>query len=196
MEDLNAATVDDVAQFFKIYYAPNNAVLTIVGDFKSSDVLKRVQHYFESIPRQAAPPPVDMTEPPQTAERRASMDDPLARLSMVRVAYKIGPGNTPDTYALSVLSAILQSGQSSRLFRSLVREKQLSPGAGAFVDDRRGPGIFYVIATALPGKQPSDVEAAIYAEIERLQNEPVAAWELDKALNYARLRYLNGIRSA
>jgi predicted Zn-dependent peptidase len=196
MEDLNAATVDDVAQFFKIYYAPNNAVLTIVGDFNSADVLKRVEHYFGDIPRQAAPPPVDMTEPAQKEERRASMDDPLARLSMVRVGYKVGPGNTPDSYAMSVLSAVLQSGQSSRLFRSLIREKQLSPGAGAFIDERRGPGVFYVVATVLPGKQPSDVEAAIYAEIERLQNEPIAAWELDKALNYARLGYLNGIRSA
>src|SRR5436853_1728590 len=119
MEDLNAATVEDVASFFKMYYAPNNAVLTLLGDFKTVDALKRIKQNFEKIPRQPEPPGVDMTEPEQKAERRSSVDDALARLPQVDIAFKAVPGNTADFYALQVLSASLQSGQSSRFYQAL-----------------------------------------------------------------------------
>jgi zinc protease len=196
MEDLNAATVEDVAQFFKTYYAPNNAVLTIVGDFKPAVARQLVEKYFDKIPRQPAPPPLDVSEPKQTAERRDSMNDPLARLSRVYIGYKTVPGNTKDFFALEVLAAVLQDGQSSRLYQSIVREKQLAVSAGAFVDEQRGLSPFLIIATITPGKKPEDVEAAIYAEIERIQRDPIAEWELTKALNGARDNYYNAIRSA
>ncbi|MBC7984613.1 MAG: insulinase family protein [Candidatus Obscuribacterales bacterium] len=196
MEDLNAATVEDVNEFFKTYYAPNNAVLTLVGDFKSAAALKLIKKYFEAIPQQPAPPAVDIKEAPQTAERRDSMDDPLARLSRVYVGYKAVPGNTHDYFALEVLAAVLQDGQSSRLYKSLVQEKQLSVGAGAFIVEQRAVGPFYLIATVIPGKKPEDVEAAMYAEIERIQREPIAEWELTKAVNGARTSYFSGIRSS
>src|SRR4051794_18208485 len=83
MEDLNAASVEDVSAFFKTYYAPNNAVLVLVGDFNAADALKKIKQNFEAIPSQPAPPPVDMTEPQQTAERRANVDDALARLPQI-----------------------------------------------------------------------------------------------------------------
>jgi predicted Zn-dependent peptidase len=91
MDDLNAASVEDVAAFFKTYYAPNNAVLAVVGDFKTADAIKKIKQYFESIPRQPDPPAVDMTEPEQKAERRASVDDGLARLAQVDIAFKTVP---------------------------------------------------------------------------------------------------------
>src|SRR4029079_3061247 len=78
MEDLNAATVEDVSAFFKMYYAPNNAVLTLVGDFNPNEALAKIKSNFEGIPRQPNPPAVDMTEPAQTAERRADLEDQLA----------------------------------------------------------------------------------------------------------------------
>src|SRR5260221_6082486 len=106
MADLNAASVADVQAFFKMYYAPNNAVLTLVGDFKSADALATIKKYFENIPRQADPPPVDMTEPEQKAERRTSIDDLLARATRVSIAYKSLPGNTADFYALQVLANV------------------------------------------------------------------------------------------
>src|SRR5678816_1801918 len=121
MDDLNAATVEDVAEFFKIYYAPNNAVLALVGDFNTKDALARIAKNFESIPRQATPPAVDMTEPEQTAERRATVDDVLARAPRVDLAFKSVTGNTADFYALQVLSAALQNGQRSRLYQQLVK---------------------------------------------------------------------------
>src|SRR5207237_3756487 len=147
MEDLNAASVDDVAAFFRMYYAPNNAVVAVVGDFKTADAIKKIKQYFEKIPRQPDPPAVDMTEPEQKAERRASVDDALARLSQVDIAFKTVPGNTADFYALQVLSTALQSGQSSRLYQALVKEKQLVQSVGGFADEKRGTGAFYTTST-------------------------------------------------
>jgi zinc protease len=196
MEDLNAATVEDVASFFKMYYAPNNAVLTLVGDFKTDEALAKIRSSFESIPRQPDPPAVDMAEPPQKAERRATVDDMLARAPRVDLAFKAVPGNTPDFYALQVLSAVLQSGQSSRLYQKLVKEKEMVTGVGGFMDEKRGVGALYTNATLRPAIKTEDVEAAIYAEIERLKKEPIADWELQKAKNTTRRNLINGLQSS
>jgi predicted Zn-dependent peptidase len=196
MEDLNAASVDDVAAFFKTYYAPNNATLTLVGDFRSSDALAKIKKHFENIPRQPDPPAVDMAEPEQTAERRASVDDALARLPQVSIAFKTVPGNTTDFYALQVLSAALQSGQSSRLYQKLVKEKEMVTSVGGFSDEKRGTGALYTTATLRAGKKTEEVEAAIYEEIERLKKEPIADWELQKAKNSARRAFISGVQSS
>jgi len=196
MADLNAASVDDVAQFFKTYYAPNNAVLSLVGDFKPGDALAMIKRYFEDIPRQAEPPAVDLSEPEQKAERRETMTDTLARATQIQIAYKTPVGNAPDVYALRVLSSVLQSGDSSRLYQLLNKEKELVVAVGGFVDERIGPGGLYIGATVRPGKKADDVEAAVYSEIEKLQQQPIAEWELEKAKNTTRFGYLQSIRSA
>ncbi len=196
MEDLNAASVDDVAQFFKTYYAPNNAVLVLVGDFNTKDARARIAKNFESIPRQPNPPAVDMTEPEQKAERRATVDDILARVPRVDLAYKAVAGNTPDFYALQVLAAALQGGQSSRLYQKLVKEKELVTGVFGFMDEKRGLGALYTSATLRPGATPAAVEAVIYEEIERLKKEPIADWELQKAKNTTRRGIVNGLQSS
>src|SRR5882762_1812461 len=103
MADLNAASLEDVAQSFKTYYAPNNAVLTLEGDFKSSEDTEKIKKYLEDIPEQPAPPPVDMAEPAQTKERKTTIEDSFARLPRLDVVYKTAPGNTPDWYALDML---------------------------------------------------------------------------------------------
>ncbi len=180
MEDLNAASVEDVSEFFRAYYAPNNAVLVLVGDFATKDALVRITKNFESIPRQPDPSPVDMTEPEQKAERRARVDDVLARLPRVDIAFKAVPGNTADFYALQVLSAALQGGQSSRLYQKLVKEKELVTNVNGFMDEKRGPGGLYTFATLKPGAKAADVEATIYEEIDRLKKEAIADWELLK----------------
>src|ERR1700752_3380392 len=177
MEDLSAATVEDVADFFKMYYAPNNAVLVVVGDFKAADALAKIRTNFESIPAQPTPPVVDMTEPPQTAERRATVDDQLARVPRVDLAFRAVPGNTADFYALQVLAAVLQGGQSSRLYQKLVKEKEMVTSVNGFMAEKRGVGAFYTSATLRPGVKTDDIEAAIYAEMQRMQTEPIADWE-------------------
>src|SRR5689334_296274 len=121
MDDLNAASVEDVAAFFKMYYAPNNAVLVLVGDFKTPEALAKIRSSFENIPRQPDPPAVDMTEPQQKAERRQTVEDQLERAPRVDIAYKAVSGNTPDFSSLQVLAAVLDIGQSSSLYQKLVK---------------------------------------------------------------------------
>ncbi|MDQ3012569.1 MAG: insulinase family protein [Acidobacteriota bacterium] len=186
MEDLNAASVEDVKDFFRIYYAPNNATLALVGDFKSSEALEKIKKNYESIPAQPTPAKVDTTEPAQTAERRYMMEDPLAQLALLNIGYKGVIGNTPDAYALQVLGTVLGGGQSSRLYQKLVKEKQLALSASSFANTRRGPGAFQLSANIAPGKKPEEVEAVIYEEIARLQREPIADWELEKARQSAK----------
>jgi zinc protease len=186
MEDLNAASVDDVATFFKTYYAPNNAVLSIVGDVDTKKTMALIEKYFGVIARQPDPKRPDLTEPPHTAERRSTIDDPLARLARVDIAFIIPPAGSPDSSALDVLSDVLSSGRSARFNQVVVREKQLATNAGAFAPDSRGPGLFQVTATVAPGKSPGDVEAALYDEIEKVKAGPIADWEIEKAHNSAR----------
>jgi predicted Zn-dependent peptidase len=183
MADLNAATVDDVRAFFKTYYAPNNAVLSIAGDVKTSECLEKVRKYFERIPSQPAPAPVDMTEPPQTAERRQTIDDALARLPSIDIVYHVPPALAADDDELTVLASILSNGRSSRFYDSLVRRQQLSSGVSASASGTRGPGLFRIGGTVLSGKSVQDLENAIYVEIEKIKNEPVAEWEIEKARN-------------
>jgi predicted Zn-dependent peptidase len=179
-----------------MYYAPNNATLVLVGDFKPAEALAKIKSNFESIPRQPDPPAVDMTEPAQKAERRATVEDQLARAPRVDLAYKAVAGNTADFYALQVLSAVLQSGQSSRLYQKLVKEKEMVSGVGGFMDEKRGVGALYTNATLRPGVKTEDIEAAVYAEIDRLKNEPIADWELQKAKNTTRRNLINGLQSS
>jgi len=196
MADLNAASVEDVTAFFKTYYAPNNAVVAIVGDVDAKTALAKVEKYFGAIPVQPAPPQVDMTEPAQTAERRLTLDDPLARLPRLDMAYKIPPSSSPDIDALSVLGTILSGGRSSRFYESIVRQKQLSTGVGAGTDGSRGPGVFTVSATALPGKALKDLEEAIDQEVDRVKTAPIADWEIEKARTGARRSFVAGLGSS
>jgi zinc protease len=185
MEDLNAASVDDVATFFKTYYAPNNAVLSIVGDLDTTKTKGLIEKYFGTIARQAQPKRPNLAEAPHTAERRSTIEDPLARLARVDVAWVTPPGGTADFDALDVVSWVLSSGRSSRLNQTVVREKQLATNAFAGNPDKRGPGLFEVSATVAPGKKPEDVEAALLEEVEKLKSGPIADWEMEKAHNNA-----------
>ncbi len=186
MEDLSAASVEDVKSFFKTYYAPNNAALVLIGDFKTADVLARVKKYFGDIPRQDPPPPVDMNEPPQTVERRAKVEDKLARLPRIDMAFKGPFGNTAEAYSLSVLATVLGGGESSRLYQKLVKEKEAAISVGGFFGQRRGPGMFRIMAIPRPGKSLEEVESLIAEEIAKLQAEPPADKEMLKARSSAR----------
>ena len=186
MEDLNAASVDDVATFFKTYYAPNNAVLSIVGDLDPKKTMALVEKYFGVIARQPDPKRPNLTEPPHTAERRSTLDDPLARLPRLDIAWIAPPAQTSDSAAIDVLSDVLSSGRSSRLYQAVVRDKQLATTAGIFAADSKGSGLISASATVAPGKSPADVEAALYEEIEKVKSGPIAEWEIEKAHNNAR----------
>ncbi|HWZ42007.1 MAG TPA: pitrilysin family protein [Candidatus Saccharimonadales bacterium] len=180
MEDLNAASLDDVKDFFRTYYAPNNAVLVVAGDVGSADALAKVKKYFGPIPRQPAPPAVSISEPDHEKERRKTLDDSLARLPRYQAAYNAPPGNTPDSYALQILASALSTGRSSRMYQHLVRERQLAVNAFAFMQNRRGPGLFNIVATPRPGVKVEDLEKAIDDEIEAVKKDGITGQELDK----------------
>jgi len=194
MEDLNAASVEDVQAFFKRYYAPNNAVVAIVGDFKSEEVLKKMEKYFGSIPSQPAPPQPDVAEPQQRGERHKIIEDQFAQIPRVDIAFKTPAANLPDVYALDLLSDVLGGGESSRFYQSLVKEKELAVQTVAFLNQQRGTSLAIFIGIARPGKEVVELEKAMESEIARLQSDLITEAELArvkmkmKTTHYARIR--------
>ena len=180
MADLDAASVEDVQQFFKTYYAPNNAVLALVGDLDTKETLAKVKKYFGGIPRQPAPKLVDLTEPEKTGERRARLEDRLARATRIEIAYRIPEITNADTRALSEAASVLGSGDSARLNRKLVKDKELAALVGCVVDGRAGPSTFRLVAFLRPGKTVQEVEGSISEEIAKLSSEPVSDKELER----------------
>ncbi|HMB80697.1 MAG TPA: pitrilysin family protein [Vicinamibacterales bacterium] len=193
MDDLTAASTQDVATFFQTYYAPNNAIIAVAGDVTVAAVRALARKYFESIPSQPAPPAVDISEAPQQGERRLSLDDPLARLPRLDVSYRIPPNLSPDDDAVDVMTLVLSGGRSSRFYESIVRQKQLAVAINAFAPDSRGPRLLRIVATPTPGKSIEDLEAAIDAEIERVKTGAIAGWEIDKARNTARRQMVGSL---
>jgi zinc protease len=193
MDDLDAASVDDVKAFFKTYYAPNNAVLALVGDLNTADTLAKVKKYFGAIQRQPPPKPVDLSEKPLDGERRATLQDPLARLPQIELAYRVPDANSPDTRALGIAASILGGGGgggrggrgggggTSRLYNLLVEDKEVALNVSAGVERRGGPGIFRVTATLRAGKTPQEAEGLIEEEIAKLYAQPVTSKELQRA---------------
>ena len=189
MADLDLATVEDARAFFRTYYSPNNAVLTLVGDFLPAEALERIKHHYGAIPAQKPPPVPDMAEPAQEKERRSQLIDPLARLTRIDIAYKIPPGQTADVLALQAVAAILGGGRSSRLHQAAVEEKQIAQSVGAYALERRGAGALQISALLRPGHTTDEFEKLVYAEIERLtQPKSLEDWELDKVRAQARRR--------
>ena len=180
MEDLNAATLKDAAEFFRTYYAPNNAVLSLVGDFQAEAALALIKKYFDPIPSHSSPPAVDLNEPEQKSERRKTLEDAFAQTPRLDIVYKVPPGNTADFYALEVLGSVLSSGLSARLYQSLVKEKELAISASAGPDERRGPSLYWISVLARPGVNLSELESMVYKDLEEIKTQAVADWELDK----------------
>jgi predicted Zn-dependent peptidase len=186
MEDLNAATLQDVRDFFKTYYAPNNACIAIVGDFDLNKAKRLIEKYFGPIPSGPKPPAVDWEEPPSAQEIRKEVSDRLARMTRYAAAYKTVPGDHPDYYALSLLGSILSRGRTGRLYEPLV-EKRLAFGANAGIQESRGASLFNIGAMIAPGSSVEKVEAALDHEIGRIQVDGVSAEELEKAKTQARI---------
>jgi zinc protease len=196
MADLSAASVEDVSAFFKTYYAPNNAVIAIVGDVKTAEVLEKARKHFEGIPRQKDPDAVDMKEPAPAGEKRLSLEDPLARLPLVTITWMVPPSDHKDDAALSVLATILGSGRSGRFYENVVRQQQLATQASANKGESRGPGLFQSVIGVAPGKSPADAEKAVLAEVEKVKESGVQDWEVEKARASARRNLVSGLQSS
>jgi len=189
MEDLNAAKTEDVQAFFKQYYAPNNATLTVVGDFDPAEAKRLIDQYFGPIPSGAQPPPVACDQKFNTGTIRRRVTDTKATLPATLQVYRIPAYSHADTPALELLATILGQGESSRLNRSLAREAKAAVQAQAFVNPfgpRLGPGMFMGFAIANQGVRVDSVDALLSAQIARLTSEGVTEAELTKAKNLYR----------
>jgi predicted Zn-dependent peptidase len=181
MDDLNAASLDEVRQFFKTYYAPNNAVLAIVGNFDPDAARALVKKDFGGIASGPKPDFPSLFEPEQTAERRLVYTDALARLPLYVSAYHIPDGNDPDAPALQVLATILAGGKSSSLWQSLVEKQQVAVSVSANGSAGRGPDLFTFQMALGPGQEVAPAETALDAEIAKVQKDGVTADELNTA---------------
>jgi zinc protease len=192
MEDLEAASIDDVRAFFRTYYVPTNATLTIVGDFEPDQALRMVEQYFGRIPRPQNAVPRDIAvEPPMTKEKRVTLEQPWP-LPAVVVAHHITYDGNPDSYPLHMASKILSDGQSSRIYRKLVYETGLALtafGGGNIIEH---PNLFFAVGIVQPGHTPEEVEKALIAELDRMVSEPVSAHELERAKNQFARDYILG----
>lgn len=182
-EDLEASSINDVREFFRTYYAPNNAVLAVVGDINSNEVRKSVEEYFGDIPRQPDPPVPDVAEPAITKARYEALKDKLAELPAFWMAWKIPPARDPDTHALSVLDTILSSGESSRLYQRMIKGDQIALDANLSTNARRGPGSVSAFVMFKPNTTAEKAREVVWQEIEKLKTEPVSESELKKAQN-------------
>jgi len=192
MADISNITRDDLYNHYRAYYAPNNATIVVVGDFNTQALLPQIEKYFGRIPSGPGVPKVGAKEPRQLGERRIIVKK-QAELPAVFAGYHTPDLKHPDSYALEVLQGILSSGKSSRLYKSLVYEKQLALYAGGDYDNiANDPNLFYVYAGVMPGKTTDDVEKALYAEIEKLKSAPVTDEEMQKAKNQIEASFIMG----
>jgi len=195
MEDLEAASVEDVRDFYQTYYVPSNATMTLVGDFDSTQAIQLVNQYLGRVPKAAREVPRDIPkEPLQTKEKRVTLQQPWP-LPAVVVAYHITYDGNPDSYPLHIAAKVLSDGQSSRIYKKLVYETQMAVAAFGQANLIEDPNLFYAVAIVQPGNKTEDVANALIAEIERLKTEPITDRELQRSKNQFARDYILGRES-
>ncbi len=202
-EDLNSASLEDVAKFFKTYYAPNNAALVIVGDIQIADAKKLVETYFADLPAQQQPKHPDLTEPEKRQVKSEVYKDALAQVPGVIVGYPGPKRRTPDYYAMGMIDVLLTGGESSRLQLDLVKGKQsVVQYEGNLgwpfedVSDYRDPGIYGLFLLYKPNFKAEQIVAQVQEEIARIQKEGVDLKELERARTFLRSQRIGSLQSA
>ena len=196
IEDLEAASIEDVREFHNTYYVPENATVTIVGDFDPELAMVLVNKYLGRVPKAKQPVPRDIPmEPAMDGEKRLTLEETSWPLPVVVVAHHITYDGHPDSYPLHIVSKVLSDGESSRITSELVYKKGLALtafGSGNIVEH---PNLFYAVAVVQPGKSPAEVEKALIAELERLKLEKITDKELQRTKNQFARDYIIGRES-
>jgi predicted Zn-dependent peptidase len=198
MSDLDAASLEDIEQFFTTYYTPDNAVLSIAGDFDRAEARRLVERHFGPIPRGAGKPPLpDMTLPPTLGGplREVVPDDVV--LPRLFLAFRSPVFGSDDCYSASVCGAILGLKKGSRLHRRLVREKQVAAEAQSFTYDlTKGSDLLVLDVTARPETTFEELERAVHEEVDRLREEGVTADEVARAVTLIETEMIVALQSA
>ncbi len=189
LKDLDAATLEDVTKFFKTFYAPNNAVLVVAGDFDPAQTNAWIEKYFAGIPAAQLPVKPDISEPRQDKEKRATKPDPLATRPAIAIGYHVPPRNTPEYFAMGILDQILVQGKDSLLYQALVQKNGLTGevdgGINSGLGDMyniNGPTLWDVSLFYDKDKTPEQILAVFDAVIQKVRTSPVDQATLDRAL--------------
>jgi zinc protease len=195
--DIRNWTKQDLQQYFDTYYAPNNAVVVIVGDVKIESVRRLAREYFAPIPAQDPPRAVHTVEPEQMGEKRVMVHKKVSTPNLL-LAYHVPSTSSDDYYALELMNAILSSGNSSRLYKSLVDEQQVATSVFSYIPESFDPNLLYIYAVASGSADEMQLETAILQELDKLSQEGVSERELQKVKNqklmelYRTLETING----
>ena len=195
MSDLETLTRSEAEAFFKKYYLPSNLTVAIVGDVNPQEVRELAQKYFNRIPGGPKPDPVETVEPPQLGQRRVIMQDPAQ--PFVLIGYHKPSINHSDNAVFDAITEIVGIGRTSRLYKSLVKEKKIAVAASGFpgMPGNKYPSLFLFYAVPARGRTNQECEEAIYAEIDKLKNEPVLPEELEKAKTRSRAGLIRQLAS-
>ena len=195
--DIKNWTKEDLEEYFRTYYAPNNAVVVISGNVKLDEVKRLAQKYLEPIPGQKEPKKVHLVEPPQIGERRVLVQKEVTT-PYILIGYHTPDTKHKDFYALDILNSVLSSGNTSRLYSALVDKKQLATQIFSDFSESFDPNLFQLYSVAATGVKEADLENAIYVEIEKLKKDGITAQELQKVKNqklmqfYSQIETING----
>lgn len=193
-DDMKNWTQQDLERYFKTYYAPNNCVVVVSGAIKMEQVKEFAKKYLEPIPAQAAPPKVHIVEPIQTGERRIVVKKEVATPYLM-IGYHTPESKNEDYYALNILSSVLSSGNSSRLYSSLVDQKELATQVFTDFGDSFDPKLFNVYAVANKDVKEADLEQAIYNEIEKIKKDGISEKELQKIKNQKLMEFYSQVET-
>lgn len=195
--DIKNWTKEDLEKYFKTYYAPNNCVVVVSGNVKVAEVKRLADKYMADIPASDPPKPVHLVEPAQSGERRVMVQKEVPNPYLM-IGYHTPEAKSKDFYALSILSSILTSGNSSRLYSELVDEKQLATSVFTDFSESFDPNLFMFYALTASGAKVTDLEEAIFEEIEKIKKDGIKDKELQKIKNqklmefYSQIETING----
>ena len=198
MEDLSNASLEDVAEFFRTYYTPDNATLSIAGDFDTSETRMLVEQHFGKIPRGKKHPPLKGIDlPPKIGEWKRSVVPDAVMLPRIFLAFRSPVFGSDDYYAASVCGAILGMKKGSRMYRTLVRERQTAAEVTSFTYDlAKGSDLLVIDATARPGISAEQLEEDLVREIDRLRVDGVDAEEVERAVAIIETEFTASMQSA
>ena len=194
MRDLDTISLEDCREYFRTYYAPNNATIIVVGDFRTAELITMLDRYYGAIPRQPPPREVVNSEPPPRGERRLEFYK-QAQVETFGVAFRVPQVDAPGFYAMEILQSVLGSGRSSRLYKRLVYDAQAATNVSVYHEWRRQPGLLKIYVDMKPDRKAADGEKMLNEELARLRVEEIGDAEVQKAKNNIRASLIRQMKT-